>query len=80
MARVSTRVGWGRGSGTGFAMAALNGLLALVLFLNDEPRLGFVLLGFVALATFFALVHPHRIIALDDDDDPSRKVGDLVDD
>jgi hypothetical protein len=79
MARVSTRIGWGWGSVGGIALAAFNMLLAVVVW-NDYWGLSLLFLCFVALSTFFAFVHPHRVLELDDDDGSYRKVGDLHDD
>ena len=80
MARVSTRIGWGRGTWRGLALAAFNVLLAVVLWQSGYWGLSLLLLTFAALSTFFAFVHPHRVLELDDDDGTYRKVGDLVDD
>jgi hypothetical protein len=80
MARVSTRVGWGRGSAGSLAWAAFNMLLAVGLWLGDYQGPSLVVLGFVAVLIFFAFVHPGRVLELDEDDDPRRKVGDLADD
>jgi hypothetical protein len=80
MARVSTRVGWGRSSATGLAVAVFNVFLAVILWRSGYAGASLLFVGFASLSTFFALVHPHRVLELDDDDGSYRKVGDLVDD
>jgi hypothetical protein len=80
MARVSTRIGWGRSSAGFLAVAAFNLLLAAALYRFDYQGLSWMVLGLAALATFFALFHSHRVLETDSDDDPQLKVGDLIDD
>lgn len=81
MARVSIRVGVGRSTPWALAGAVLAGAVAAVVWHAALPGfLALVCLGFAALAVFFAFVHPHSVVALDEDDDPSRRVGDRVDD
>jgi hypothetical protein len=80
MARVSARFGWGRFSPVGFALGAFFVALAAGLYVGEYPGLALMMLGFAALTTFFALVHPDTVLATDDDDDPRLKVGDRVDD
>ena len=80
MATVTYRVGWGRGSRAGLALSAVFFLASVPLYLTDRPILSLWLVGFGALPLGFALVHPHRVVTLDDDDDPSRRVGDMADD
>lgn len=80
MARVSHRIGWGRSSAVAFAVTAFNVLLAAGLYSAGYPVVALIAIGFAAMSTLFGLIHPHRILELDEDDDPRRRVGDLVDD
>jgi hypothetical protein len=80
MATVSSRIGWGKSSAGCLALAAFNLLLAVLLYLNDYRGVSMMLVGVAVLSAYFAFVHPHRVLELDEDDDPRRKVGDLVDD
>ena len=70
MARVSTRVGWGRGSARGLASAAFNVSLAVGLWLGDHWGLALLFLSFAAISTFFAFVHADRVLELDDERTP----------
>jgi hypothetical protein len=80
MARVSIRIGWGRSSAGGVALAALNVLLAAGLYAADHAGVALIVVGFAILCASFAFVHPHRVLETDEDDDPRAKVGDLIDD
>jgi Kef-type K+ transport system membrane component KefB len=80
MARVSTRIGWGKSSAGGVALAVFNLLLAAGLYSADHAAVALVVVGFAILSASFAFVHPHRVLETDEDDDPRLKVGDLIDD
>lgn len=80
MAVVSTRIGWGRSSAGGVALALFNGVLAAGLYSADHPLAALVAVGFAILSLYFAFVHSHRVLETDEDDDPGVKVGDLIDD
>jgi hypothetical protein len=80
MARVSVRIGWGKSSRTLSGVALINLALGLLLQREGYFGLGILLGAFATLSLFFALVHPHRVLELDDDDPPDRKVGDIIDD
>jgi hypothetical protein len=80
MATVSTRIGWGKSSAGSLALAGFNAVLAGTLYFNDYRATSLVFIAMAVLAASFAFVHPHRILELDEDDDPRRRVGDLVDD
>lgn len=80
MARVSTRIGWGKSSAGGVALAVFNLLLAAGLYSANHATVALVVIGFAILSASFAFVHPHRVLETDEDDDPRLKVGDLIDD
>lgn len=77
MAQVSTRIGLGRATPAMVAVTVLNLVLAALAFRAGLPGLVVALLVVAAAVSLgFAFVHPDRVVALDEDDDPSRKVGD----
>jgi uncharacterized membrane protein YciS (DUF1049 family) len=80
VAVVSTRIGWGRSSAGGVALALFNCVLAAGLYSANHPLAALVVVGFALLSVYFAFVHSHRVLETDEDDDPALKVGDLLDD
>jgi hypothetical protein len=80
MARVSVRIGWGKKSLTLSILTAVHFAMGVFLGRAGFPELRYVLGASAALCFFFAIVHPHRVLELDDDDPPDRKVGDIIDD
>ncbi|MEB2313971.1 MAG: hypothetical protein OZ921_14880 [Sorangiineae bacterium] len=80
MARVSTRFGIGRSTPAMLGISALNLLVAALAWAGAAPGLLIaVLLGAAGLGLLFAFVHADRVVELDDDDEPSRRVGDPAD-
>lgn len=80
MAQVSARIGIGRTTPALLGFSALDLLVTALAWWGGVP--GFViavLLASCGLGLFFAFVHADRVIALDDDDDPARRVGDQAD-
>jgi hypothetical protein len=80
MARVSTRIGWGKSSAGGVTLAVFILVLAAGLYSADHAGAALVVAGFAILSAYFAFVHPHRVLETDEDDDPRVKVGDVLDD